>query len=371
MNSTPSPDIADANRLAGEQMEKGIALIQGSGAPEDLREALRCFDEAIALRRDLPLAENPEFRYGLAAGWINRADVLMRLGGQDGLTEAVSAYTKGIELLDKPPADDAGGSFAIRLAIAWMNRGVALEAQRDNAGLAEAARSYREAIRELEGAGPLADDRAVLVLASAWTNLGNVSLRQQDGPQPAQACEAVEKALALLAGSEATELPAAEAGLKARHILCQAVTMMLAAGLADPERTMDWIDKMTDTVEAGLNLELLWEKAGVTSLLPMAPPFYHLGALLYERHQPHFLVEFLMEHLESRAGLPGGDGVWLEIASASLARARRGLMEGDFAALATEGGVAKLRLLSEIREADERIQALRQRAHQAPTGALA
>jgi tetratricopeptide (TPR) repeat protein len=104
------------NELASIRMERGIALLD-SGAPDALPEAIRCFDQAIELRRRLPLAEIPGFRYGLAAGWINRGDALTRLGSSENLADAVNSYTAAIELLrDPPPGDD--GSFLRRLAIA-------------------------------------------------------------------------------------------------------------------------------------------------------------------------------------------------------------------------------------------------------------
>lgn len=324
------------NRLAGGRMERGIALLEGSD-PADVHAALGYFDEAIELRRRLPLGENPGFRYGLAAGWINRGDALTRLGGPANLADAVNSYSAAIDLLKTPPAHD-DGSFARRLSIAWMNRGIALEQQ---AALEEAIHSYKAAI-ELPGY-PHRAGVGDLVIASAWVNLGNATLRWGGRRLAAEACNAAEQALRLLEESEAKELAAAEAGLKARHVLCQAV-----AALADGtsrDASVELINKMTDAVEGALSLVRNWEN--VPRFRPLAAQFFRLGALVYQKHQSHFLAEFLLDHFEPE---------WLAIAEESLARARRELRNCDFGSLSTARGIRQLETLQEIRAAEERLR---------------
>ena len=72
----------DCNELASIWMHRGLNLLS-TNTPASLEEAVRCFDEAIALRRTFPLAENSRHRYGLAAGWMNRGDALARLGTKE------------------------------------------------------------------------------------------------------------------------------------------------------------------------------------------------------------------------------------------------------------------------------------------------
>jgi tetratricopeptide (TPR) repeat protein len=345
----PSDENADLNRRASGRMESGIALLEG-GTPEALHEAIRCFDEAIEIRRKLPLAEHPGYRYTLAAGWINRGDALVRLGSPANLPEAVTSYTAAIELLKDPPEED-DGSFVRRLAIAWMNRGLALERQESEPELAEAMRSYKEAIGLLSKPRRASD---AFVLASAWINLGNASLRRGGGALAAEACEAAEQALALLAEGDSNSLAEAEAGLKARHILCRAVTLLLGIGASEAWTDLDLINKITDAVEGALGLAQHWEKAGVTRFRPLTTQFFHLGALAYEKHQPHFLVEYLLEHLE-----PVPSAEWLAIADDSLSRVRRRFRHLDFASLTTPEGIRQLEILNEVQAAQERLLTLR------------
>jgi hypothetical protein len=317
MTATFSNEDAEINRLANVLMESGIALLNG-GAPETLREAVRIFDEAIELRGRLPVAQVPGFRYGLAAGWINRGDALARLGGPENLADAVRSYTTAIDLLKERPAGD-DGTFITRLGIAWLNRGIALEMQNIEPAAAEAVLSYRNAM------------------------------------------DAAEQALPLLAESESKIPAAAEAGLKARHVLCQAITGILRGTAPDIAIEPDLIDKITDTVEGALGLTQTWENAGDPSFRPMATGFFHLGALVYERHQPHFLAEYFLEHLDPYCmewPTPVSQ-TWLAIAQESLSRARQELRISDFASLATPEGTRRVEILNEMQAAETRIQTLR------------
>jgi hypothetical protein len=288
--------MSDLDTLASERMESGIALLH-SGAPDAVRGAIRCFEEAINLRQRLPLAENPGYRYGLAGGWINRGDALARLGAAGDLSAAVNSYARAIELLKDAPATD-DGLFVKRLAIAWLNRGLALEAQAGEPALAEAACSFEAAVSVLTRSRRMGGASHDLVFASAWTNLGNTLLRSAGTGSATRAAEAARNALLLLAPSESKELAAAEAGLKARHVLCQALTALLAEGSRDESMEMDFIGRVTDTAEDALGLAQVWEEAGETRFRPLAAQFFHLSALVYEKHQPHFLAEFLLEHLD-------------------------------------------------------------------------
>ncbi len=54
-------------QLASEWIHLGMDLAK-ENSPATLERAIRCFDEAIALRRTLPLEENPFFRYGPERG---------------------------------------------------------------------------------------------------------------------------------------------------------------------------------------------------------------------------------------------------------------------------------------------------------------
>jgi hypothetical protein len=338
------------DQLASQRMKSGIALLSG-GQPQDIPEAIRFFEEAIELRKQLPLAENPGFRYSLSAGWINRGDALGHMGTPENLVEAVKSYAEAIELLKEPPADD-NGLFARRLAIARLNCGIALEKQASEATRAEAIESYRESIRLLSprnGNGGGAPDP---VLTSAWINLGNAVLQKGGGASAREACETIEEVLALLAESETKELHAAEAGLKARHVLCQAMAYLLGDPSQSPDP--DLIDRITDTVEEALGLAKTWEKTGVTAFQEIATQFFHLGALVYEKYQTHFLAEYLTDHLE-----PPVSAAWLQIAQESLTRVRNALRSRDFSQLATPQGLRQLEILKEVQAAEERVQMLR------------
>jgi tetratricopeptide (TPR) repeat protein len=365
MTSAPSLSNARLNHLASIRMKSGIALLE-QGDARALQDAVRCFEEAIELRRRLPLAENPGFRYGLAAGWINRGDALARLAGPENVSDAVNSYTAAIELLRDVPAND-DGLFVRRLAIAWMNRGLALEEQEHE----EAVRSYREAIKLLAACLGKPAGRLELVLASVWINLGNALLRSPAGALAAEAREAAEQALSLAGECESNDQAAAEAGFKARHILCQAMTILLGkTGLSVADK-MDLIGRMTDAVESALELVQTWEKAGVAGFAPLAARFFHFGALVYEKHQPHFLADYILEHLEPERGkwVSPERATWLPAAMEALSRTRCGLRNLDFALISTPQGIRRLEILKEVQAAEEFLQRLQDsKAQAARTG---
>jgi len=75
-----SPD--DRNAVAKVWMKRGIALLSANDAAA-LSASLHCFEQALAIRRELPLEESPWFRWLLTACWMNRGDVLTRLGNPE------------------------------------------------------------------------------------------------------------------------------------------------------------------------------------------------------------------------------------------------------------------------------------------------
>lgn len=341
---------------AGILMKRGIALLN-TGTPEALRESIRCFDQAIALRRQLPL-EDPAFRYKLAAGLINRGDALTRLG--ENPDEAIKSHTEAIALLQNLPPDDTG-LYLKRLAIAWINRGVALQAKGDSSALIEAVASFQKAIDLLDNSQLAADAQFRLVKAGACLNYGNALLCSSGGSSASAASEAAEKALSLLAGSESGDPAIAEAGLKARHVLCQSlVAMLVAAPPGDDSLRMDLTGRITDTVEEGLHFARDWERAGVTAFHTLATQLFQVGTLVYERSQPQFLAEFLLDQLDPERGtcIAPVDKGWLVFADASLSRARHQLQPSSFELLGTEQDRRRLEILGPLGAAQEKIKAM-------------
>lgn len=348
----------DPNRQAGEWMHRGIALLQ-SRDREQLREAIHCFDQAIELRRQLPLGENPEFRYALAAGLINRGEALSMLGDAENAAEAVKSHSEAIELLQLLPPD--GNALHLkRLAIAWINRGVALEIQGDAPALAEAVSSFQKAIDLLENSPHAADPQFAFVMAGARINHGNTLLRSSGDSAAPAACESAEKALSLLAGSDPRDQAAAGAGFKARHVLCRSLVAMLAAAPPGDESTrLDLTGRITDAVEEGLRMQRDWEKAGVTAFRPLATQLFQVGTLVYERSQPQFLADFLLDYLdpERPTCIVPVDKAWLAFADESLARVRGQFPVSDFQFLATEEGRRGLEILARLTAAREKLKA--------------
>src|SRR5262249_4414010 len=105
------------------------------------------------------------------------------------------------------------------------------------------------------------------------------------------------RALALVKAHEHVDPAAAEAGLKARHVLCHIAARRLSAQKKDKTSLVD-VTEATDLADEGLALVREWERRGVERFRHLASDLFRFGARVYGHYQPHFLHEFLREHLD-------------------------------------------------------------------------
>jgi tetratricopeptide (TPR) repeat protein len=295
-------EIQALDAHASTLMKRGIRLL-GDAQPGAVAEALACFDRALELRRRLPFETAPSLRYGLAACWLNRADALMRLGDSAQIPVALRAYDEALVLLQGLPLGDAP-RFPRRMAIAHQNRGLALHAQ-GGAGVTAAIAAFRDAIAILDHEqAALIPDRQYL-LAAVWMNLAIARAAQATTEPDPLAREAALRAISLVAHLEAHDADAAEVGLKARHVVCQTIARDLALQTVSGETAIDDVHEATDVVDDGLGLVRHWEHHGVARFRAVAHDLFRFGARVYERYQPHFLDEFLLENTDPGQSSPG------------------------------------------------------------------
>lgn len=344
------------NRRASIWMKRGIALLNANTAAS-LTEAVGCFDQAIELRRTLPLAANPMFPYGLAAGWMNRADALTRLENVDNLTEALRSYHKALALLHDLLLE-ADPLFRRRLAIAWQNRGLVLQKQNMPA---EAEESFAAAIAALQHDHAIGISDRQQILATVWLNRANALISQDKDLAALETRSAARETLSLVSQIEKRDLTAAEAGFKARHILCQAIARLLAE--TGHARTVmeNWLMEATDAVDEGMTLAREWERCGADQFRTLAQELFRFGARVYQIYQPHFLNEFLLENFDPAhspdafVGNPEMHAAALE----SLWRAFREIQRNGFKTLNTPEFAGLLERLRELRVVEERLVELR------------
>jgi tetratricopeptide (TPR) repeat protein len=274
-------------------MKRGLRLLNepDTGA---VREALSCFDQALELRRRLPIETVPALRYALAACWLNRADALMRLQDSDHIFTAVHAYDAALELLRELPLPD-DPRFPRGLAIAHHNRGLALQALGSSAVPAAIA-ALTDAITVLEHhQTALVDDRQYL-LATAWMNMANVWASDDKVDSDVFARTAALRAIALVAELEGHDVEAAVVGLNARHVLCRALARCLSPNAGTIH---DDVHEATDLVDDGLALVRRWEQKGVARFRSVACDLFQFGARVYKMYQPQFLSEFVRENADA------------------------------------------------------------------------
>lgn len=278
-----SPEQQDAE--ASQWTLQGIALLE-KGDRDSLKAALGCFERAIFLREGLPLDGHPLYRWGLTAGWMNRGDVLTRLGTAEGLIEALRCYDIAIAHLHALPLE-AEPVFRWRLSVAWMNRGITEQTLGDVAAEERALTCFERALQVMEGheSSPRPDYQHIQ--ASAWMNRANAQLRLPVPDWLAVAASA-RRALGHSRRDEAQAPAAAEAGIKARYILCQALAHLLESPPVEADLAERWILEATDAVEEVMRLTAEDER-----YLPLREEIFHFGCRIYRAFQPHFLAEFL------------------------------------------------------------------------------
>lgn len=255
-------------------------------------EALAAYDHALTLLRATGDAADPAARHALGIVWMNRGNALQRIGTAPSLADAVRAYDEAIAAFRTLPLE-AHPSLRNHLGAAWLNRGHALVVASDSAAID----SFENAIAELAQLPLEADPYFRLNLAGAHTNLALATL----GISAARAADAARAALQVLAEVERAHEAFAAMSLRARHALVLALNALLNVADATPVPAATLLSEATDAIDDGLALARDLEQHGSSQHRPIAHRLFRLGAQLYGSHQPHFLGEFVLEHLSAPA----------------------------------------------------------------------
>ncbi|HEX7796712.1 MAG TPA: hypothetical protein VF456_20260 [Vicinamibacterales bacterium] len=287
-------EIAAVDAQASMHMKQGIRLLEESHT--NAVAALRCFDQALELRRRLPI-ETAVYAYGLAACWLNRADALMQVGDAAHCDLARYAYDEAIGLLRTLPIGDT--RFSKRLVIALQNRASAVVAH-DASATADAVHAFTEAIAVLNDASGLEPHERDYLLAVVWMNLATVRAAEATTASDSAARDAARRTIALVAQREWEEASAAEAGLKARHVLCQTIARRLSSRVPGDATMPEDVHDATDLVDEGLMIVRHWEQRGRTHFRDLAADLFRFGGRVYGGYQPHFLSEFVRENIDPR-----------------------------------------------------------------------
>lgn len=278
-----SEPIDSSVQRALEWLQNGQGL-QNQGR---LDEALGLYDRAIAAVYQAPETDINARRL-LGVIWMNRGNALQQVGTAVSLADAVTAYDEAIAVFDTLPIATEP-LLRNHLGAAWLNRGHALLVASDASGIA----SFEQAIAHLEKLPLDADPHFRLNLAGAWTNLANATL----GTTPDRARFAARSALGHVAPAERAHEAFALMSLRARRSLVMAIGEMLRTGQAGAQPPAELVSEATDAIDDGLTIAREFEALGGTQLRPLAQRLFRLGAQIYGTHQPHFLGEFLTEHL--------------------------------------------------------------------------
>jgi hypothetical protein len=289
------------NQQASTLMKRGIALMDDPRR-EAAIDAVHCFDEALALRRQVPDGHSAFQDYLLAACLLNRADALVRLNDATPLAAALESYDEAIDLLRALPMDE-DPLYPRRLAIGCQNRGLALQIRGLEEDAAAAAAAFTDAIAVLEQDYSAAIPDRDYLRTVVWLNLASLRAADTAPDALAQARKAAMRALGYVGDAAAEDLQAAAAGLRARHVLCRLCAHRLTQ--ADDAADMpEDVHEATDAVDEGLALVRSWEQRGVDVFRGVAFDLFRFGARVYARYQPQFLDEFIAENMDPARSSP-------------------------------------------------------------------
>ena len=287
-------EIAAINAEASVLMKRGIAFLEETRR-EAAIDALHCFDEALELRRQVPADHSAFQGYLLAACLLNRADALVRLNDRAPLASALSSYDEAIDVLTPLPLLE-NPLYPRRLAMAYQNRGLALITRGDEGDADAAAEAFADSIAVLDHDHSQGIEDRDRLRAVVWVNLANLRSLETtvDGHNAAR--DAAKHALGYVADAEASDPAVADAGLRARHVLCRLCADRLAQAANDVDMPED-VHEATDAVDEGLSLVRSWEQQGVAVFRPLAFDLFRFGARVYARYQPQFLEEFIDDNM--------------------------------------------------------------------------
>jgi hypothetical protein len=347
----------DRQLAANILTNKGITLLQSHDA-DALREAVACFEKSAEHRKNLP-RDMRNVLWGLAAAWMNRGDALTRLGNPDDLKEAVRSYDEAITSLeeiggfDHPP-------FVVRYAVAYMNRGHALMAQNSPEGVEEAIKSFASAtaMMEIHTQKDSVEYNGTLGCAM----MCHAAARIEQGREHAEeVAEEARKAIAHVQRFEEQDLLCTEVSIKSRHLLCRALATLLDRTPPDAPEVDDWITEVTDTVDEGMALERLWEQRGLEGFRLMAIELFRFGVRVFFIRQPHFLAEFILECMdpEKSPGAPVTSEEMHHLASSVIWDAALNIEQRARGA-SMQQKTALVEIVSDLHAADKRLQELRE-----------
>ena len=321
-------------------MKRGIARLAEIGGAS---EALARFEEALAIRRGLPLADSWS-GYVLAASWMNRGEALVRLGGAENLTEAVRSYDEALLVLGNIDVQE-NPLYLRRLGIAWLNRGQTLL---EAADFEEARGSLEKGLAVLDGLAEEAE-----IKACGWLNLANVHLRWSP-PKPEAAWWAAGKAGRLLAVVERECFSAGDCGMKARHVLCQAAGEALDAS---SDERQGLLDEILDAVRSGMALAEYWASHGQPALEGPVVGLFRFGCMALAEYSPEQLVRFIEQQVSTDPIADGWKKQLHEVAGEVLGRVWGTFDREGFAEVKSPGFQRWTETLRALRECKSRLEA--------------
>lgn len=267
----------------------GLALLSAH-SPKDWKSSILSFDEAITIRTNTRTSDETT-GWGLSAGYLNKADALNKIGGEENLEEALNSLDLAIAIL-KDFNLETNQAFRSRLALAWMNKGnilgrLSLDYPHDYRS--ESLNAYQSAVEILRKGQVEENTESRRMLAVALCNCSRARAQLENDVDNEQIEVEARESLTLISEDELEDPEVAALMLTTRITLCFSLGEKRADEITDiVEDALHQIHPHTFTYQDP-NDELLGH-------------LFWCGANTYLNHYPQFLSEYLLEFLDPDTG---------------------------------------------------------------------
>jgi len=354
------PQLQTQHLLAHGWMRRGLALSH-LGEVAKQPDALRSLDTAISLFRDLfvrhPVAQ---VLHNLSVSLLAKAELLVYMGGEDNLRQSIACNLEGSDHLACLPEEMADAARRLRIA-ACEHRATVAEGLRSAEGLSLALKAHSEIVELLRATVPEQGIEQRVRLGAALVNVANIRLLKQVAEyEPSAARASAQEAMSLVAERVRDHALAAEIHIKAAHLMCGAILLGLEGGADAKSVPRDAVNALTDIIDDALVLARLWERRGALDQRRPAEEIFALGLRLFAARQPHFLAEFILEHLdpEKSADAFVGNQAMVAAARAKVAEVLQRLEGQRLVALGSESVERQLEMRTALRHVAARLAAL-------------
>ncbi|MDQ8202571.1 tetratricopeptide repeat protein [Pelagicoccus sp. SDUM812003] len=273
-NEDPSPETPSPFEPARKAIAKADATAQRD--PRAIEEAIKGFDEALALLDDASLEEGTEKQH--LRGWavMGKANAQVNTHTKEGIEAGIQGYQEALKHFEA--IKEPNPSHLADIAAVWGNIGHTQFRTGQKEALAQAENCFHQAISILEKLPWKENARFRHQLAATYLNLGNAFARQSNPAKPeVRTINAFEAALRILEDQPVEEFAIGSLVANIRSSVGRALMWSsdksnLQQAVASFDETIRVLAKIKQKDDPRLAMEMASAHANRANLLSRAQP---------------------------------------------------------------------------------------------------